>query len=80
FLQNNFRNSIYRLDFPTKDSAIFCHYLIVIWQRSIKKHTDSTMTNRPHWKIADLPWDQFDPARVEPELLAIIKAAALVEY
>jgi rubrerythrin len=36
--------------------------------------------NREHWKIADLPWDQFDAAKVDPELLKIIKAAALVEY
>jgi hypothetical protein len=33
-----------------------------------------------HWKVADLPWDQFDPARLDPETLRIIKAAALVEY
>jgi rubrerythrin len=33
-----------------------------------------------HWKIADLPWDSFDSARVDPELLKIVKAAALVEY
>jgi rubrerythrin len=32
-----------------------------------------------HWKISDLPWDQFDPSKVEPEILKIIKAAALVE-
>jgi rubrerythrin len=36
--------------------------------------------NREHWKIADLPWDQFDASRVDPEILKIIKAAALVEY
>jgi len=33
-----------------------------------------------HWKIADLPWDQFDPAKVNPDLLAVAKAASLVEY
>ena len=33
-----------------------------------------------HWKIADLPWDQFDAGKVDPELLKIVKAAALVEY
>ncbi len=32
------------------------------------------------WKIADLPWDQFDPGKVNPEIMKIIKAAALVEY
>jgi rubrerythrin len=36
--------------------------------------------NREHWKVADLPWDQFDPSKVNPEITKIIKAAALVEY
>lgn len=33
-----------------------------------------------HWTIADLPWDRLDPSRVGPDLLMVIKAAALVEY
>jgi rubrerythrin len=33
-----------------------------------------------HWKIADLPWDQFDATKVNPDILNIIKAASLVEY
>ena len=33
-----------------------------------------------HWKIADLPWDRFDAAKVDPDLLAVAKAASLVEY
>ncbi len=33
-----------------------------------------------HWKIADLPWDQFDPSKLDAELLAVVKAASLVEY
>lgn len=36
--------------------------------------------NRERWKIADLPWDQFDPNRVDADILKIVKAAALVEY
>ena len=36
--------------------------------------------NAKHWKIADLPWAQFDPALVDAEILKIVKAAALVEY
>jgi rubrerythrin len=35
---------------------------------------------REHWKIADLPWDQFDPAKVDPDELAIAKTAGPVEY
>ena len=33
-----------------------------------------------HWRIADLPWADFEAAKVDPELLRIVKAAALVEY
>lgn len=33
----------------------------------------------PHWTPADIPWTQFDAARVDPRLLAIVKTAALVE-
>ncbi len=36
--------------------------------------------HREHWKIADLPWDQFDAGKVNPEILKIVKAAALVEF
>jgi rubrerythrin len=35
---------------------------------------------REHWKIADLPWDQFDSGKINADMLAIAKAAALVEY
>jgi hypothetical protein len=31
------------------------------------------------WTLADIPWDRFDPAKVDPELLRIVKAASLVE-
>jgi hypothetical protein len=34
---------------------------------------------RAHWTLDDIPWDRFDAARVDPELLAIVKAASLVE-
>ncbi len=33
-----------------------------------------------HWTIDELPWDRLDPAKVNPDLLSVIKAAALVEY
>lgn len=32
-----------------------------------------------HWTIDGIDWDRFDPSRVTPDLLAIVKAAALVE-
>lgn len=33
-----------------------------------------------HWTLNDLPWDRFDPSKVDPELLRAVKAAALVEH
>lgn len=32
-----------------------------------------------HWTLDDIPWDRFDPARVDPDILKVIKAAAMVE-
>jgi rubrerythrin len=32
-----------------------------------------------HWTADDIPWDRFDPARVDPEILRLVKAAAMVE-
>jgi rubrerythrin len=32
------------------------------------------------WTLDDIPWRQFDRARVDPEIVRIVKAAALVEY
>lgn len=33
-----------------------------------------------HWTVDGLPWGRLDPAQVGPDLLKVIKAAALVEY
>lgn len=32
-----------------------------------------------HWTLNDIPWDRFDPAKVEPSILRLVKAASLVE-
>lgn len=32
------------------------------------------------WALDDIPWARFDRGRVDPEMLRIVKAAALVEY
>lgn len=32
-----------------------------------------------HWTLDDIPWPLFDRSRVDPDLLAVVKAAALVE-
>lgn len=33
-----------------------------------------------HWTIEDIPWDRFEATAVDPDLLKIVKAAALVEF
>jgi hypothetical protein len=33
-----------------------------------------------HWTLDDIPWARFEPARVDPEILKIVKAASLVEH
>lgn len=32
-----------------------------------------------HWRIEDVDWDQFDPRAVDPTLVPLVKAAAMVE-
>lgn len=32
-----------------------------------------------HWRLDDIAWDRFDPARVDPEVIGVVKAAAMVE-
>jgi rubrerythrin len=38
------------------------------------------MTTTKHWTLDDIPWDRFDPARVDADVLKVVKAAALVEF
>ena len=33
-----------------------------------------------HWSLNDIPWAEFDPDRVDPDILKLVKAACLVEY
>ena len=33
-----------------------------------------------YWGLEDIPWDQFDSTKVDPDMLRIVKAAAMVEY
>jgi rubrerythrin len=42
----------------------------------------STMTEyrNKYWTLDDIPWDSFDPIKVDPDMLRIVKAAAMVEY
>src|SRR3954453_18995729 len=32
------------------------------------------------WTLDDIPWDRFDPAKIDPNLVPIVKAASLVEH
>jgi hypothetical protein len=32
-----------------------------------------------HWTLDDIPWARFDPAKIEPAILRLAKAASLVE-
>src|SRR5690348_6605976 len=32
-----------------------------------------------HWTLDDIPWGSFDPAKVDPDLLKLAKAASMVE-
>lgn len=32
-----------------------------------------------HWTLDDIPWDRFDASRVDAEILAVVKAASMVE-
>ena len=32
-----------------------------------------------HWRIDDVAWDRFDPTKVDPSVIPLIKAAAMVE-
>lgn len=32
-----------------------------------------------HWSLDDIDWDRFDPSKVDPELLSVVKTASLVE-
>jgi hypothetical protein len=32
-----------------------------------------------HWRLEDVAWDRFDPAKVNPAIVPLVKAAAMVE-
>ncbi len=33
-----------------------------------------------HWTLEQIPWTRFDPTKVDPEIVKLVKAAALVEF
>ncbi len=38
------------------------------------------LARKRHWTLSDIPWQQFDPARVDADILKVVKAAAMVEH
>jgi len=38
------------------------------------------LARRRHWTLADIPWGQFDAAKVDPDIVKVVKAAAMVEH
>lgn len=34
----------------------------------------------PHWNMDDIQWDKLDRSKITPDLVKVVKAAALVEY
>ena len=32
-----------------------------------------------HWRLEDVAWDRFDPSKVDPNIVKLVKAAAMVE-
>ena len=39
-----------------------------------------SVARKRHWTLGDIPWAEFDPARVDPDILKVVKAAAMVEH
>jgi len=33
-----------------------------------------------HWTLDQIPWSKFDRSKVDPEIVKLVKAAALVEF
>ena len=38
------------------------------------------LARKRHWTLTDIPWQQFDPARVDAEITKVVKASAMVEH
>ena len=39
-----------------------------------------TLARKRHWTLTDIPWQDFDPAKVDSEILKVVKAASMVEH
>jgi rubrerythrin len=36
--------------------------------------------HKRHWTLDDIPWERFDASQVDPDILKVVKAAAMVEH
>lgn len=54
------------------------------WRSPSKDVAANELTSKPaamkHWTLEQIPWSAFDPTKVDPEIVKVIKAAAVVEY
>lgn len=57
-----------------------CYHLSVGDRQQEGAMNASYDTSYKRWDIEDLSWDKIDRTKVSPDLLKVIKAAALVEY
>jgi len=44
-----------------------------------ESRTISGFVPMKHWRIDDVAWDRFDPTKLDPEIVSLVKAAAMVE-
>ena len=69
------------------EMAIDCSTIDAASQvKASSRSTSGTRTKRvreggmSRWTIDDIPWDQFDPSKIEGEVVPMVKTAALVEH
>jgi rubrerythrin len=43
-------------------------------------NTQTNTKTKKHWTLDDIPWDRFDSAKVDPDVLKVVKAASMVEF
>jgi rubrerythrin len=52
---------------------------MVIYSRVRRRTFSEHGIEMKHWRIEDVAWDRFDPAAVDPAIIPLVKAAAMVE-
>jgi hypothetical protein len=85
-----FTNGLDRNRSPSSDEGngrlfrAFTQQPLSTWQTPLYKRfvaaQHGVMSTIQHWTLDDIAWDRFDPSLVDPDILKVAKAAALVEY